>query len=203
MYQVMPQFKSAFSTKNMIRVSLLVAISFIFRLVDFPLPLFPDFLKMDLSDIPAIIAVFSVGVWAGVIVELLKNFLVFIMGMSSSAGIGELANFLVGIAYTVPLGIFYYRYNGSKKLLKSLIIGSIGMVFFASVLNYFMFIPLFANFYGMPISKLVQMYGKLNPLINDLKTVIIYCIVPWNIIKAIVISLLGAKLYDVVKKVIK
>jgi len=101
------------NTQSIIKVALLAAIGRILMFMEFPLPIFPSFLKIDISDIPAVIGTLSLGPTAGVVIELIKNILKLLTG-TSSMGIGELANFVVGAAYILPLGIIYNKDKSVK-----------------------------------------------------------------------------------------
>src|SRR5699024_2547807 len=97
-----------FATSSMVKIGMLSGLGMILMLLDFPLPIFPTFLKFDLSDAPAVIGAFAMGPAAGVMIEFLKNVLKIIV-RSNTGGVGELANFLVGIAYVLPLALIYQK----------------------------------------------------------------------------------------------
>ena len=107
---------SLFATSAMVKMGMLAAIGMVLMLVAFPLPLFPSFLQIDLSDVPAVIGAFSLGPAAGVVIELLKNLLKLIVG-SNTGGVGELANFLVGAGYVLPLALIYQRWPSRSGVL--------------------------------------------------------------------------------------
>ncbi|HEX3027780.1 MAG TPA: ECF transporter S component [Clostridia bacterium] len=181
-------------TTYITKVGILSALSFLIMFaLEFPIPFMPPFLKIDFSEIPAMLAAFALGPIAAVIVELIKNLIH--LTISSTTGIGELSNFLVGIAYLVPAGVIYKRIKSKKGAVISLIVGSISMAFFAAVLNYLLFIPLYGIVLNFPVNAVVGMGTEVNSLIVDLKTLIVFGIVPFNLIKSIIISALVLIMY--------
>ncbi len=113
--QIKKTNKPLLSTNSMVKISLLSAISFVLMLFEFPLGIFPEFLKIDLSDLPALIGGFALGPVAGVIIIGIKNVLHFLI-KSQTGGVGELANFIVGAALVFPASLVY-NHNKSRKML--------------------------------------------------------------------------------------
>ncbi len=181
------------SVNKLTKIAILSALSFIIMLFEFPLPLMPAFLKIDLSEIPALLAAFSMGPVSAVLVELLKNLLHLLK--TSTSGIGELANFLVGVAYVLPAAIIY-KFNKTKKgALIALGVSTISLVAFASVFNYFVLLPLYSKILNFPMTAIIQMGAEANKRIVDMRTFIAYAIVPFNFIKGIVVSAVVLLIY--------
>lgn len=158
-------------TKLITTVGIFSALSIILYLFDFPITLlFPEYLKIDFSDVPAIIAGVAAGPLAGIGVQFIKNILHFLI-KSSSGGIGEIANFIAGTALMLPIAYLY----GKKKynLFLSCILGVLSMVVFANLVNYYITLPL----YGTPK--------------NALLPTIIYTLIPFNIFKAVLVLLIS------------
>ena len=106
-----------FTTRNLVKIAMLSAVAFVLMLLSFPLAaFFPPFLKLDLSDLPALMGGFALGPVAGVLIELIKNILNILIKGTDTGGIGELSNFIVGSFFIVPASIIYMR-NKSKKML--------------------------------------------------------------------------------------
>ena len=179
----------------MAKISALTAIATVLMVLDFPLPFFPGFLKMDASDLPALLAAFSMGPVAGIVVELLKNILHGIVrGFGDTAGIGNLANFIVGVAWVVPAAWYYQRHKTHKGAIVGMVIGTVGMVTVAAIGNWLVFLPLYAKFL-FPLDAIISMSHEAIPGITDMKTLIVFAFVPFNLIKSIVISLIAAFVY--------
>jgi Predicted membrane protein len=158
---------NAKSTKLITTVGVFSALAIILYLVDFPVAfLFPAYLKIDFSDVPAILAGVSAGPFAGIMVQLVKNIIHFLM-KSETGGVGEMANFIAGSALMLPIAIFYGKEK--LKMIPSFAIGTISMVIFANLVNYFITLPL----YRMPKETLLP--------------TIISVLIPFNIFKAVLV----------------
>jgi len=180
---------------TLVKISFLGAISFVIMMFSFKLPIFPSFLEIDLSDIPALIGAFALGPVEGVIIELLKNILNGAITGSKTMWIGELANFLVGSAFVFTSGYIYKRHKSKKNAIFGMILGNIAMTIIAALFNYFILIPFYATAGGFGLQAIIDMAKAINPKVTDLKTLIIWSIVPFNILKGIVIAVITTPLY--------
>lgn len=160
------------------KIGILSALAFLLYLIEFPLPLFPSFLKIDLGDLPAIIGAFALGPWVGVAIELVKNIL-HLMIRSSTGGIGELGNFLTGSAYVLVAGYIYVRNKSKKTAIMGLITGTILMSLAMCVFNFFILIPVFTN----------------GPISMENLPLILTAILPFNLIKGVLLSIITLVLY--------
>ncbi|MCQ1528655.1 ECF transporter S component [Lutispora saccharofermentans] len=160
------------------KIGILSALAFLLYLVEFPLPLFPPFLKIDLGDLPAIIGAFALGPWVGVMIELIKNILHLVV-RSSTGGIGEVGNFLTGSAYVLVAASMYFRNKSRKTAILGLTTGTIVMAAAMCVFNFFILIPVFTN----------------SPVSMDNIPLILTAILPFNLIKGIVLSIVTLMLY--------
>ncbi len=185
---------SIFATSSMVKIGMLSGLGMILMLLDFPLPIFPTFLKFDLSDAPAVIGAFAMGPAAGVMIEFLKNLLKIIV-RSNTGGVGELANFLVGVAYVLPLALVYQRHPNRKGVVWGSILAIFSGAFFAAVLNYFVFIPAYAVVLGYPVDAFVNMAAKINSAVVDLRTLVLFAIVPFNLLKGLIVAVSGLGLF--------
>ncbi|WP_432662483.1 ECF transporter S component [Wukongibacter baidiensis] len=180
------------STNSLVKISLLSVIAYVLMLIELPIPLFPAFLKIDLSDMPALIGAFALGPIAGVMIELIKNLLHFIT-KTSTGGVGELANFLIGASMVIPAGIFYARSKKKSTALIGMLIGTALMAIVGAIANYYILIPFYSKM--MPIDQIIAWSAAANGAITDLKTLILYAVVPFNLIKGAVISVLTILIY--------
>ncbi|SHH36132.1 ECF transporter S component [Tepidibacter thalassicus] len=200
MYNQVSAKKSIFSTSSMVKISILSILSYLIMFIEFPVMFFPAFLKLDFSDIPAIICGFSLGPVAGIFVELIKNLLHFVT-KSSTGGVGEFANFLVGGGFVfVSSGIYYINKN-KKNAILGCIAGTVAMAVIGGIANYYILIPFYSNMF--PIEAIVKMGSVVNSAIVDVKTLIYYAVIPFNLIKGIVVSFITAVLYKKVSMVLK
>jgi len=192
--RVAGQKKRVFETTNLVKMGLLSALAFILMRLDFPIPGFPPFLKMDVSDIPSVIGVLAMGPAAGVIIQFAKAFLYMVSG-SDTGFVGPLANFIVGAAYVFPLGLVYKYKPNLKGFIIGCFGGTISMAAIGALMNYFVMIPFYAVLFGMSVDVIVAMGTKVNAAITDLKTLVLYSIVPFNLLKASGISILSYGVY--------
>ena len=181
------------TTSWIVKVAMLSAVASILMFLEIPIPLMPPFLKLDFSDIPALLAGFSLGPIAGVAVLLIKNM---VHALSSwSFLVGELANFTIGVSFVLPAAIIYQKHKNKKSAIIGMTAGGLSMVVFAGLINYFVLIPLYATVLNIPVEVIVGMSNEVNGLIVDLKTLILIGITPFNIIKAFVNILITALIY--------
>ncbi|MDF2634458.1 MAG: transporter, substrate-specific component [Pelosinus sp.] len=184
---------NSINTRYIAKVGILSAIAAILMFFEVPLPMMPSFLKLDASELPAIIGTFVLGPMAGVGIEFIKNLLH--AANTQTMGIGEIANFLVGVAFILPAGYLYKRYNSHKGAIISLIAGTVSMVLSASLLNYFILLPLYQAVLHFPLEQIINLGTMANPKIVDLKSFIAMGIAPFNLIKGIVISIFTLMIY--------
>ena len=183
----------------MTKVSILSVIAFVIMFIETPVFIFPGFLKLDLSDVPALVAGFAMGPVAGILVELLKNLMHLLR--TSTGGVGEIANFVIGSAFVVPAAIIYYKNKTKKHAVIGLIFGIIAMAIVGSFANYFVLIPFYQNF--MPIDAIISMSSKANSAIVDVKTLILYGVLPFNIFKGIIVSLFTLGIYKKISGILQ
>jgi Predicted membrane protein len=166
-------------------------VSSVLMFFNFALPLFPAFLKMDLSDAPALIAAFALDPRAGVMVAFVKNAIN--LTHTATGGIGELANFSIGLAFVLPAGFLYRREKTLRRAISAMGVGVLTMTAAAAVANYFVLLPLYSRFF--PLDAIIDMYRAVNPYANTLWKVVLMSIVPFNLIKGFFVSLLTFGLY--------
>lgn len=177
-------------TNRLVKISILSTIALLLMVfAEVALPIFPDFLKFDISDVPAIFGAFAMGPAAGVAIEALKNVLHAIF-KPGTMGLGELANFIVGSAFVYTAGMLYLRKKNKKHALLGLISGVIVMTLVAAVFNYFVLLPLYESILGFKITTVVSIAKNINPAINDLNSFILLSIVPFNLLKGIIVSII-------------
>lgn len=179
------------SVSTMTKVAMLSVLAFILMLIELPLPIFPGFLKIDISDVPALIAGFALGPVAGIAVEAIKNILH--LFKTSTGGVGELANFLIGSALVLPSALLYAKKQTKANAITGLAIGTVLMATVGALANYYVLIPFYTNF--MPIDAIVAMGTVINSSITSVWTLILFGIVPFNIFKGLVVSLFTMLLY--------
>ena len=174
------------------KTGILAGIAVVLMYLEFNIPLMPAFLKFDFSEIAVLLATFSMGPLTGILIELLKNLIHY--PFTSSNGVGELANFLVGSAFVGIAGLLYRHYKTRAGAIISMAGGTVAMTLAACLVNYFIVLPFYFNFF--PLEAIIAMCRQVgNTGVKDLWTLILYVFVPFNILKGIVISLIVALIY--------
>ena len=189
------EFKLDTSKKTMwiVKVAMLSAVASLLMFLEIQIPFMPPFLKLDFSDIPALLAGFSLGPLAGVAVLFIKNA---VHAMASwSFLVGELANFIIGVSFVLPAALIYRHKKNKKSAVIGMAAGGITMTLIAGFLNAFVLIPLYATVLKFPVEAIIDMSNKVNPLIKDLKTLIFIGITPFNLLKAFLNTLVAAFIY--------
>ena len=190
------------STNYIVKVALLSTIAFIFMAyLEFPLPIFPAFLKFDIGDLPALIGGFALGPAAGVLITFLKNLFHFIFKPGNTGGVGNLSNFLVGAAFVLPASLMYIRNRTKRGAVYGLILGIISKVVVGCITNYYIILPLYQHI--IPIEQIIGMAAKANTKIVDIKTYIIYAVVPFNFIQGLVISIITLAIYKKISPILR
>ena len=195
MQQTMKKTK-ILSTSALVKISILSAIGYILMFISIPLPmLFPDFLKIDISDLIAL------GPMAGVTIAFLKNLLQFVTGMSTTGGVGEFANFLIGGSFVFTVSYIYSKKRELSGVVIGLISGMVIMTIVGCISNYFIILPFYETI-GWPIETVVAMGAAINPVIDSKMSFVIWMIAPFNILKSGLISLLTLPMYKKTEKVL-
>ena len=161
---------------------MLSAVSIVLMQFDFSVPFMPSFIKMDLSDLPALIGSFSMGPLYGVIIALVKNLLHLLR--TSTGGIGELSNFLLSALFVLPAGLIYQRNKTRKRAIIGAVVGAVCMAVFSVITNYFIVYPVYTAF--MPMETIIAMYQAILPKIKDgdLLSCLVIFNMPFTFVKA-------------------
>lgn len=170
-------------THKLTVTAMLSAAAFVLQMLEFPLPfLIPPFVKMDLSELPALLAAFSLGPSSGVAVCLIKNVIKAFV-KTSSGGVGELCNFLLGAAFMVPAGLIYKHMKTRKGALLGALAGTVIMGLLSVPVNYFITYPIYTAF--MPIDQIIGMYQHLIPSVNGLLACLVIFNLPFTLLKGL------------------
>lgn len=195
--------KPLLSTRMITAIGMLAAVSFILYLpqLEISFAFLPSFLKLDFSDLPALIGSFAYGPVAGIIICLIKNLLHIPLGTSS--GVGEICNFLVGVAFVVPASLIYRRHKSRKTALIGSLIGSLLMGVFSVPVNYFITYPFYATFFANGITDIVAVYTALFPNITNLFTALIVINLPFTVVKGLLATGLCFVIYKRLSPILK
>lgn len=170
--------------RNLVVAGMLSAVAFILMFFDFPLPmLIPSFIKMDFSDLPALLGAFALGPVYGVIISFLKNVLhIFIKG-TSTAAVGELSNFILGAVFTFTAGMIYKKKRTRKGALAGALIGAAAMALISVPSNYFITYPAYSLFYGMTMEAILGAYQAILPSVDSILECLLIFNLPFTFVK--------------------
>ena len=180
------------------KIALLGTLSFVIMLIAFPLPIFPSFLEMDFSDIVPLLGAFAMGPVAGMLIELVKCFLHW-MFASTTGGIGDLSNFVVGAVYVMTAGFIYKKKKTRKSAVIALVCATLAMVIAGALSNYFVMLPFYAAVFFKDIGGMdavIRVSAEVIPAINSKFTLVLYAMCPFNLLKGLVIMLVTLPLYN-------
>lgn len=172
------QTKSSVNVRYIAVTGMLSAIAFILMFLDFSVPFMPSFIKLDISELPALVGSFAMGPVCGVLICLIKNLLH--LTISSTGGVGELSNFVLGVAFVLPAGLIYRHKKSKKSAVIGSLAGAVLMAVFSVVSNYFVVYPFYYNF--MPKEAIIGAYNAILQVIspNAQITGILPCLIGFN-----------------------
>lgn len=187
---------------TLVKISILSSIGYILMFIAVPLPmLFPDFLKIDISDLTELVGGIALGPMAGVTITFIKNLLQFTTGMSTTSGVGEFANFLIGGSFVFTVSYIYSKKRELSGLIIGLVSGILVMTIVGCIINYFIVLPFYSTI-GWSIDAVVSMGKAINPAINSKLSFVILIIAPFNILKSGIISIMMLPMYKKIEKIL-
>lgn len=191
--------KTLFSTRELVTIGLFSALAYVLMLLESPGYL--GFLRIEFSDVPAILGGLGYGPAAGVFIELIKNLIKVLS--TKTIGAGELSNFLVGSAFVIPLSIIYRKWKGKHKLLVGYVVSVISMCIAGMLVNYFITVPIYSNMFG-GMEALIGFVGGMTPgflpTIDSMWKLIVIGITPFNVVKGTMMSVVLYYVFKLVKK---
>ena len=175
------------------------ALSAVLMMFSFNVPLMPSFIKMDFSELPALIAAFSMGPISGMMVCLVKN-LINLM-FSTTGGVGELSNFILGCAFVVPAGLIYKKSKSKKSAFIGALVGDVFMAVFSVASNYFIVYPVYTMF--MPMDAILGMYQAIYSGADTLLKALLIFNMPFTFIKGLCSVVITFIIYKHISPIIK
>ena len=187
-------------TRPMAVVAIMSALSIVLMMLEFSVPIVPSFLKLDISDFPALLTSFSIGPGAGVAVCLLKNLLH--LFFTSTAGVGELANFIISAAFVFPAGVIYARVRTKTGAVVGALTGAIISALVCVPVNYFITYPFYAKVM-IPMDVIIGMYQAILPFVDDLPEALLIFNLPFTFAKGAICILLTFLVYKPLSPILK
>ena len=189
---------------KLVIMAMFSAVAAVLMYVEFPITFIaPSFYEMDLSEVPVMIGSFMLGPCAGVIMEAVKVLLKLVLKGTSTAFVGDFANFILGCALVVPASVLYHTKKTKKRAVIGLVTGGIVLIVSGVFLNALYLLPKYSQLYGMPVETFINMGAAINPAISNIFTFVILAVAPFNLIKATVVGVITMLLYKYLSRLIK
>ena len=185
--------KATKHTRALTGTAMLAAVATILMYMEFPIPIMPGFIKMDISELPALIASFAYGPLSGIAVCLIKNLIK--LPSTSTAAVGELFNFVMGALFVGVAGIVYKKNKTRKGAIIGAVAGALIMALVSLPYNYFVVYPAYVVMYHLPLEAIIGMYQAINPNVNGLLACLVAFHVPFTFAKGMVDALLCFLIY--------
>ncbi len=184
------------TTHNLTVAAMLSAVAFILMFIEFPIPmLIPAFIKMDFSDLPALLGAFALGPVYGVIISFMKNLLHIVIKGTSTACVGELSNFILGAIFSAVAGYLYKHHKSRKTAIIGAVAGAVAMAVLSVPSNYFVVYPAYVQFYHMPLEAILGMYQAILPSADSLIKCLILFNLPFTLVKGLLDAVLCMLIY--------
>lgn len=197
----LPSRRKLSPSRRIAIVGMCSAIAMILYIMDFPVPfLAPPFYKLDFSEIPVLLCGFFLGPSAGISCLGIKVLLKLLIKGTTTAFVGDLANFVVGCALILPATIVYHMNKSRKSAIIGMILGTLVMTVFGTLFNAVYLIPKFAQLYGTPVDAIISMGNMIHSSIDSVYSLAALCVAPLNLVKGVVVSILTLLLYKHVEK---
>ncbi len=195
--------KKLFTTRNMAVIAVMSALATVIYYLDFPVPLMPSFIKLDLSNVISLLTGFSLGPAAGATVCLIKNVIhLVIKGMGTTMGIGDIFDFVTSVAFVLTAAIIYKRNRTKKGAMIACIVGTLVFTLISLPLNYFIVYPIYFKAFGGE-AAILGMYQELMPSVDSIFAALCIFNLPFTFIKGVLCALVTVLLYKPLSPVIK
>ena len=197
----LPATRRTTKAKRICVIAVCSAIAAVLHMLDFPLLfLAPEFYKLDFSELPVMLCGFYMGPSAAVACEAVKILLKLLLKGTSTAFVGDFANFAVGCSLVLPAVIVYHTKKTRTSALWGLLLGTVVVTVFGSAFNAIYLLPKFSQLFGLPLDAIIGMGGKINSGITSLQTFVLLAVAPLNLIKGAMVSVLTLLLYKKVAR---
>ena len=192
----LPDMRKVTVARRVSIIGICSAIATVLHMLDFPLLfLAPEFYKLDFSELPVLLCGFYLGPSATVACEGVKILLKLLLKGTSTAFVGDLANFVVGCSFVLPATIWYHAHKNKHGAVIGLVLGTLSMSIFGSAFNAIYLLPKFAELYGLPLETIIAMGAAIRGGVTSVTTFVMLCVAPLNVVKGIMVSVLTLLLY--------
>ena len=193
--------QSRVNVRNMTVTAMLSAAAFVLMFLDTAIPIMPSFIKLDLSELPALIASFALGPVWGVIVCLIKNLLH--LTMTQTGGVGELSNFILGASFVLPAGLIYHKKKTKGRAILGAVVGALIMGAISFPSNLFVVYPVYYNF--MPKDVIIAAYQAIVPFakFDSIEKCLLFFNVPFTFVKGLISAFITVLIYQPLRPLLK
>ncbi len=192
--------KKRTNTRKLTSIAMLSAVSTVLMFFSFNVPLMPSFIKMDLSELPALLAAFTFGPMSGVAVCFIKNLInVF---FTTTGGVGEISNFLLGAMFVAPAGFIYQKMKTKKGAIVASVVGAATMALLSVVTNYYIVYPVYSNLMA-PMEAILGAYRAINPNVETLMDALLWFNMPYTFIKGMLSVVITMFIYKPLSPILR
>ena len=182
--------KKVLTTKNLTMIAMLSAIAAVLMIFEIQLPFSPSFVKFDFSDLPVMLGGFLIGPFAGGIIAFMKILLHFLLNGTTSFFVGDLSNLLLTLSFVLPASFIYQQKKTKKTAIQGLLVSIICTSLLAIIFNLFLIFPLYLKVLNLKMVDLINMIHVVNPLVKDVFTMIVFSLLPFNLFKYSIVSMI-------------
>ena len=182
--------KKVLTTKNLTMIAMFSAISAVLMVFEIQLPFSPSFVKFDFSDLPVMLGGFLIGPFAGGIIVFRKILLHFLLNGTTSFFVGDLSNLLLTLSFVLPASFIYQQKKTKKTAIQGLLVSIICTSLLAIIFNLFLIFPLYLKVLNLKMVDLINMIHVVNPLVKDVFTMIVFSLLPFNLFKYSIVSMI-------------
>lgn len=182
--------KKVLTTKNLTMIAMFSAISAVLMVFEIQLPFSPSFVKFDFSDLPVMLGGFLIGPFAGGIIAFMKVLLHFLLNGTTSFFVGDLSNLLLTLSLVLPASFIYQQKKTKKTTIQGLLVSIICTSLLAIIFNLFLIFPLYLKVLNLKMVDLINMIHVVNPLVKDVFTMIVFSLLPFNLFKYSIVSMI-------------
>ena len=182
--------KKVLTTKNLTMIAMFSDISAVLMVFEIQLPFSPSFVKFDFSDLPVMLGGFLIGPFAGGIIVFMKILLHFLLNGTTSFFVGDLSNLLLTLSFVLPASFIYQQKKTKKTTIQGLLVSIICTSLLAIIFNLFLIFPLYLKVLNLKMVDLINMIHVVNPLVKDVFTMIVFSLLPFNLFKYSIVSMI-------------
>lgn len=191
------------ATRKIVVIGVFSAMAAVLMVLEIPVPFAPSFYAIDFSELPALIGAFAYGPVAGVMIEFCKIVIKIFLKPSTTAFVGELANFIISCMLVLPASLIYLQKKSRKRAVIGTVAGTIIMTAFGTFFNAVYLLPKFSQLYGMPLDSIIALGTAIHPSIHDVTGLVMLCVAPLNLLKGTLVSALTVLIYKKLSPILK